>query len=87
VTEETSTVHRPRATVNRKRANLAPRTRRRRASTGEPAWESEHTRVTFYAPLDLLAEVETSMAQTGRSKTQVIVDALREHLAGEDEQP
>lgn len=44
------------------------------------AWEENHKRVTFYCPVDVLDAVEASMRETGRSKTRVIVDALRQHL-------
>jgi hypothetical protein len=51
-------------------------------------WEAQHQRVTFYCPKDLLeaieAEVERSKREDPRSrrrsKTSVIVDAIREHL-------
>jgi hypothetical protein len=43
-------------------------------------WEATHQRVTFYCPLELLEAVEAEMRRTGRSKTGVIVDALKEHL-------
>jgi hypothetical protein len=41
--------------------------------------------VTFYCPLELLEAVEAEMARSGRSKSGVIVDALRAHLAGDGE--
>ncbi|MDA8063576.1 MAG: ribbon-helix-helix protein, CopG family [Actinomycetota bacterium] len=43
-------------------------------------WEDTHSRVTFYCPAALLAAVEAEVAMTDRSKTQVIVDALRAAL-------
>ena len=53
----------------------APRSER------EPSqWELTHRRVTFYCPQDLLEEIENEMTVSGRSKSRVIVDALREHL-------
>lgn len=45
-------------------------------------WEDLNRRVTFYCPLDLLEEIECEMEATGRSKTQVIIDALRRDLLG-----
>jgi Ribbon-helix-helix protein, copG family len=55
-----------------------------RRSPGEAAaaasWEASHQRVTFYCPLELLEAIEADMRRSGRSKTAVIVDALREHL-------
>lgn len=43
-------------------------------------WEVSHTRVTFYCPVSLVKAVETEVANSGRSKSQVIVDALQGHL-------
>ena len=48
---------------------------------GGPSWDETHQRVTFYCPLELLEAVEAEMERSGRSKTGVIVDALRAHLA------
>jgi len=48
-------------------------------------WEENHQRITFYCPNDLVAAVEAAMASTSRSKSQVIVDALRGELLAEDE--
>ena len=47
-------------------------------STG--TWEQAHRRVTFYCPVAVLAALEREMGRSRRSKTAVIVDALREHL-------
>lgn len=44
-------------------------------------WEDHHPRITFYCDVEVAAAIEDAMALSGRSKTQVIVDALREHLA------
>lgn len=44
------------------------------------AWEDNHQRITFYCPKDLVVAVEAAMADTSRSKSQVIVDALRAQL-------
>jgi hypothetical protein len=49
-------------------------------SVDRPPWEERHQRVTFYCPLELLEAVEADMRQSGRSKSAVIVDALRDHL-------
>ena len=43
-------------------------------------WDESHRRVTFYCPLDLLQALEREMGRSRRSKTAVIVDAVREHL-------
>jgi Ribbon-helix-helix protein, copG family len=46
-----------------------------------PSWDDTHQRVTFYCPLELLEAIEAERERTGRSKSRVITDALREHLA------
>jgi Ribbon-helix-helix protein, copG family len=51
-------------------------------STTEGGWEAAHQRVTFYCPLELLEAIGAEIARSGRSKSRVITDALREHLAG-----
>ena len=43
-------------------------------------WEDLNRRVTFYCPLDVLDAINAAMAATDRTKTQVIVDALRAEL-------
>jgi metal-responsive CopG/Arc/MetJ family transcriptional regulator len=45
-------------------------------------WDETHQRITFYCPNDLLEAVEAAMKATNRSKSQVIVDALRSELLG-----
>ena len=42
----------------------------------EGRWEDRHRLVNFYASDDLRAWIEEEMRRTGKSKTQVIVDAL-----------
>jgi hypothetical protein len=44
-------------------------------------WEDSHRRVTFHCPNAVLAEVEAAMKKSGRSKSRLIVDAIRAHLA------
>jgi hypothetical protein len=56
-----------------------PVPRASRAATAA-SWDDTHQRVTFYCPLELLEVIEAEMERSGRSKTGVIVDALREHL-------
>ncbi len=46
------------------------------ASRGEP-WEAQHKRVTFYCPTELLTRIEEEIIRSGRSKTAMIVDAVR----------
>ena len=61
-------------TVNRQRVmNIAVPAQR---------WEAQHRRVTFYCPVELLERIEAEIVQSGRSKTAVIVDALRADLSG-----
>lgn len=43
-------------------------------------WDDAHQRVTFYCPRDLVQAIEAEMAASGRSKSRVIVDAVRAHL-------
>ncbi len=50
---------------------------RKRSDAG---WDESHRRVTFYCPLDLLEALEKEVGRSRRSKTAVIVDAIREHL-------
>jgi Ribbon-helix-helix protein, copG family len=52
---------------------------RRRSPVGG-GWDATHSRVTFYCPAELLAGIEEEMKKSGRSKSRVIVDALRQHL-------
>lgn len=46
-------------------------------------WEAENQRLTFYCPHDLALAIQAEVATTRRSKTQVIVDALRAQLLDE----
>jgi hypothetical protein len=43
-------------------------------------WEDSHTRVTFYCSLSLVKAIEKEVDDSGRSKSQVIADALHAHL-------
>ncbi len=63
---EPATVDRPPQPVDRQRSGAG--------------WDESHRRVTFYCPLDLLQALEGEMGRSRRSKTAVIVDAIREHL-------
>jgi hypothetical protein len=47
-------------------------------------WESQHRRVTFHCPTDLLEALEAEMAVSGRSKSEVIREALAECLVDDD---
>jgi len=52
----------------------------KRRSGDEPRWEDAHQRGTFYGPRVLVKAIAEDMAQTRRSKSQVIVDAITLHL-------
>lgn len=52
----------------------------RRRVPGERRWEAQHQRVTFYCPRDLIRAIEFEGERSERSKSQVIVDAITEHL-------
>ena len=41
-----------------------------------PTWNELHQRVTFYCPKDLVEKIESTMRNTRKSKSQVIVIAL-----------
>jgi len=51
-----------------------------RRPRGGERWDDVHQRVTFYCPKDVLRALGIEAARSRRSKTQVIVDALAEHL-------
>ncbi len=55
---------------------------RKRSTPADERWEDSHTRVTFYCPVSLVKAIEVEVADSGRSKSQVIVEALRAHLRG-----
>ena len=50
------------------------------AAAESQRWEETHRRVTFYCPDEVLDAIEAEMARSDRSKTRVIVDALRAQL-------
>jgi hypothetical protein len=72
-----STVDGPRTTIGGQRSLSITQSAER-----EP-WEAQHKRVTFYCPTELLARIEAEMDRSGRSKTAVIVDAVRADLPGQ----
>ena len=53
------------------------------STRSEERWDDAHTRVTFYCPIPLLQAIEEEVKSSKRSKSQVIVDALRSHLRGQ----
>jgi hypothetical protein len=54
----------------------------KRSTPSDEKWEDAHSRVTFYCPVTLVATIEAEVANSGRSKSQVIVGALQAHLRG-----
>lgn len=52
----------------------------RARATPAPAWAETHQRMTFHCPSALRAAIEAEVARTGRSKSVVIVDAVRTAL-------
>jgi hypothetical protein len=74
------TTDRPRARRRMMSANHVPVTVDRRRST--VPWEATHQRVTFHCPRVVISEVEEEVRRSGRSKSRVIVEAIRAHLAG-----
>lgn len=46
-------------------------------------WEESHQRVTFHCPVELRKAIEEEVRRSRRSKSRVIVEALREHLGVE----
>ena len=78
--DDASAVSGPPSTVDEQPVTVY---RRRVTNTVAPAqhWEAQHKRVTFYCPVELLERIEAEIVQSGRSKTAVIVDALRADLS------
>ncbi len=60
-------------------------TRKGKAEPPAPpaTWEETHQRLTFHCPITLRKAIEDEVRRSGRSKSRVIVDALREHLGVE----
>ncbi len=46
------------------------------------SWTEFNPRIIFYCPRDVLAAIEDEMTRSGRTKTQVIVEAVRSYLEG-----
>jgi hypothetical protein len=59
----------------------APRRPGRPKKTDGPTWEESHERATFHLARDLHQAVKEEAARSGRTKSAVVSDALREHLA------
>lgn len=58
----------------------APADRTDPAPARRLSWEERHRRVIFHCPIDLLEDLEAEMKRSDRSKSQVLTEALREHL-------
>jgi len=43
-------------------------------------WEETHSRSTFHLSRELRDAIAEAAAKTGRSKSQIVTDALRQHL-------
>jgi hypothetical protein len=52
---------------------------RPRAVAGR-SWEETHSRATYHLARDLQEAVSKEAASSGRSKSQVVADAIRQHL-------
>ncbi len=52
----------------------------KKETEGKERWEDTHQRVTFYCSVALREAIEEEMRRSGRSKSQVIADAVREGL-------
>ncbi len=68
------------STVDGPPSPLAPAAAARPPRAVGQNWTESHQRVTFYCHRDLIGDIERAMGESNRSKTQVIVDALRQSL-------
>ncbi|MHB8394400.1 MAG: ribbon-helix-helix domain-containing protein [Candidatus Dormibacteria bacterium] len=50
------------------------------ANPASAVWEAAHRRLTFYCSHEMLAAIQAERSRSGRSKTQIINDALRREL-------
>lgn len=64
---------------SRGRGRGASGSRADKAAPG-PKWEEVNTRATYHLPRDLLRAVEDEATRSGRSKSRVVADAIRQHL-------
>lgn len=76
-----STVDRPRSTKSTPKTRPAKSAKKPAApAPAAGSWNATHERVTFHCPRAVIDAVEAEVTRGGRSKSRVIVDALREHL-------
>ena len=59
-------------------AALAPRGGRPKKDG--PTWEDLHQRATFHLPVELHEAVRREAVRSGRTKSRVVADAIRQHL-------
>ncbi len=65
-------------------AAAAPVASTRGGGEDKGRWEDTHQRVTFHCSVALREAIEEEMRRSGRSKSRVIVDALRADLGVEE---
>lgn len=76
-----STVDRPRSARSAPKARPATKPAKKPpAAPAAGSWDATHERVTFHCPRAVIDAVEAEVTRGRRSKSRVIVDALREHL-------
>jgi hypothetical protein len=63
---------------------LATRKGKAQSKPAAATWEETHQFLTFHCPVALRRTIEDEVARSGRSKSRVIVDAVREHLGLEE---
>lgn len=63
---------------------MATRKGKGESTPAAATWEETHQRLTFHCPVALRRAIEEEVARSGRSKSRVIVDAVREHLGLEE---
>jgi len=68
-----STKSRTTRTVDRKPLTKKP-------APAEASWDANNKRVTFHCPLYMEGLIEQEVRNSGRSKSRVIVDAIKQHL-------
>lgn len=82
-----STVHRLRSTKVARKPGPAKKTAAKPApaAPASGSWDATHERVTFHCPRAIIDAVEAEVTRSkrageGRSKSRIIVDAIRQHL-------
>lgn len=80
-----STVHRTRSTKVARKPGPAKKATAKPAPAAPGSWDATHERVTFHCPRAVIDAVEAEVTRSqrageGRSKSRIIVDAIRQHL-------